>query len=152
MDHLKQPKRELLLQIKLEGDDTAYKYKVFLGEFSRIRPGSQTPEEFFNEANQYIPARNIDSDQMEFLNKKKILWAKFDLINDDESDDHIPGTIKNIIVRMEGGTLNGTVEIMLPPERSRITDFINQDDRFFLLTTEEGCYVINKDQVGSVSD
>lgn len=152
MEHLKQPKRELTLEIMLEGEEKTHNYRVFLGEFSRSKPGPQDPDDFFNESNQYIPARNIDTEQMEFLNIKKILWARYELDQERFDEDKIPGIIKNIVVRMEAKSISGLVEIMLPPEKSRITDFINQEERFFLLKSEDGFFIINKDQAGSISD
>jgi hypothetical protein len=54
-------------------------------------------------------------------------------------------------VRLRGGALvTGTVYVVLPADRPRLLDFLNEKDRFFALATDSGVVVVNKDWIESV--
>lgn len=47
----------------------------------------------------------------------------------------------------EGEAIEGSVAILLPELRERPLDFLNQNERFFALSTPSGTVVVNKDWV-----
>ena len=56
-----------------------------------------------------------------------------------------------LMVRMRSGAkLAGAIRVLLPDNRNRLLDFLNQRDRFFSLTTESGVAVVSKDWIDVV--
>jgi hypothetical protein len=54
-------------------------------------------------------------------------------------------------VRLRGGAeVSGTVRALLPSDRLRLLDFLNEKERFFALATESATVVVNKDWIESV--
>lgn len=54
-------------------------------------------------------------------------------------------------LRLRNGTpLSGEVQVLLPTLRNRLSDFLNQKERFFALSSKEGVVVVNKDWIESV--
>ena len=51
----------------------------------------------------------------------------------------------------DGSRLRGFVSYVLPPERARLVDFLNQKERFFRLTGREGVALVARAHVASVT-
>jgi hypothetical protein len=65
--------------------------------------------------------------------------------------DELGASRMDLRLRMRGGAeVSGTIRVLLPDDRRRLSDFLNHEDRFFALSTESGDVVANKDWIESV--
>ena len=84
-------------------------------------------------------------------NKRTITHVRFEPPK--EEPEFCPlGNTEEIDIKFVGGEqLSGTILIEMPEGKSRLFDFVNATDDFFLLTNQEAHYLVNVDQIRDVS-
>ncbi|MEW6730312.1 MAG: hypothetical protein AB1489_03135 [Acidobacteriota bacterium] len=109
-----------------------------------------------NESVDFFPFLPNDSTETEILSKWAVIEAVVDTeLNQDEIGESLEQTtwIESVEVRCHPYlTLTGRVMIDLPPDRSRVLDFLNQHVCFFALKRDEKSHIINKKYITSVKE
>jgi hypothetical protein len=152
MDDLRVPKRRTPVEIQLNGG-AVHRVAVFLGDFAHDHAGPERLSDLFNGLGDFVPAYDLDSDAMTFLNRAGVAVARLSgYIEPDTAEQHTLPTEHDVeIVLNDGGTLRGLVSYILPPEKSRLIDFLNDAPLFFRLLEQNSVALINKRHVARVA-
>ncbi len=122
---------------------------VFLQPTARFRAGPQHPSDLFNEPEPFIPIATVD-EELVLIAKDQIAHVQFPA---DGADTHLEG-IADAAVDLwlaDGTVLNGVVRFATRADRSRLLDFLNDDDqRFLTLQTPFGTCLVNRRHITQV--
>ncbi len=156
MDHVI-PKRRIDVLVRLENGDTVAG-GAFLNYIDAIHRGEQTLLDKLNDDFTWFPI-NGDDDDVELLNRRHVVLVQPgpdvppELVHPDlerEGGEHF---------RREGVTLRlgsdlmieGRIPMNLPEEFSRISDFLNFPQDFFVVETPDGPVLVSKVHVISLT-
>ena len=121
---------------------------VFLTESYR---GEATLESFLNhEEEQFFPFRKEEG-QVRLINKKSVVY----LVSDEkepEQKELLSPPIEIEVFFAHEQSVKGKIYSSLPQDTLRVSDFINQNDSFLAVFTEEGKFILNKDRILYVLD
>lgn len=123
----------------------------FLRQFAEEHSGRELILDILNSKAGFIPLEDARTKETLFVNKDKAVFLELeerDLLEETMLSPEIP-------VRIEltsGETLTGSFFVEMPPERSRLSDFLNFSPQFLYLCREEGDIILNKSYMLSVMD
>lgn len=142
-------KTELQVVI-FQADGSIMKGVVFLSATAYNHMGQQTLLHLMKEDGDFFPFRSEAGDFC-VTNKRTITHIRFD--PPEEDPDYEPlGDKENVNIKFVGGEqLSGTVLIEMPEGKSRLFDFLNATEDFFLLQNQEAHYLVNVEQIRDVS-
>jgi len=123
----------------------------FLRMFAQDHSGREILLDILNSRITLIPVEDIQADEILLINKNRVMYLQLperDLIEETLLSPEVPVQIDLI----DGGILTGSFLLEMPPERSRLSDFINFSPPFVYLCREEGDLIVNKAYVLSVRD
>jgi len=123
----------------------------FLRRFAQDHSGREIILDILNSKINLIPVEDIQADEILLINKNRVMYLQLperDLIEETLLSPEAPVQIQLI----DGGSLTGSFLLEMPPERSRLSDFINFSPQFVYLCREEGDLIINTAYVLSVRD
>jgi len=124
-----------------------------LGPQAEFHPGPETILERLNAPDRVVPFQRGDDEQILLLNRRDIEWVA--------ADPAVSSTLvcppnytvtaeEDVRLRlMGGGVLEGRVQMELPEEMNRASDFMNGREDFFPLLTPFGVLIVNKQRVSS---
>jgi hypothetical protein len=142
-------KSELSIVV-FQADGSIMKGVVFLGATAYKHPGKQTLLDLLKEPGDFFPFRS-ESGEFCITNKQTITHIRF-VPPEQEEEYQSLGDRENVEIKFVGGEqLSGTVVIEMPEGRSRLFDFINVMEGFFLLQNEEAHYLVNVSHVRDIS-
>jgi len=149
-DELRVPKRRAQVEVLLPGG-AARQVTVFLAEFASRHTGPERLSDLLNAADDFVPAVDVLTDSMTFLNRHGIAAARVarewelgeDLSGGDQHDVEI--------TLIDGTILRGTVAFTMPPERSRLLDYLNDTQPFVRLAEKEKVALVNKRHIARVA-
>jgi len=103
-----------------------------------------------NDADGFVPA-SVDG-AIRLLSKASLaMFACLVPLDELSEFEEFQARPHDLRVRLRGGSVvSGTVRVLLPVDRLRLLDFLNEKDRFFALATESGTVVVNKDWIECV--
>jgi hypothetical protein len=111
-------------------------------------PGAETPLELLNRREPFFPLTQEDGRAV-FVAKRQVAFVECRTPPD--TGDPIRVTAARQLpleITLAGGrTLTGVAMSELPPGKSRASDFLNADDSFFALQTQDELLLINRAQV-----
>jgi hypothetical protein len=111
-------------------------------------PGAETPLELLNRREPFFPLTQDDGRAI-FIAKRQVAFVE--CRTQSEKGDPIRASAARQIpleITLAGGrTLSGVAMSELPPGRGRASDFLNADDTFFELQTQDDLLLINRAQV-----
>jgi hypothetical protein len=139
------------LQIILfQADGSVMKGVVFLSAAAYSHMGKQTLHDLMKEPGAFFPFRSEDGDFC-VANKKTITHIRFDPPTEEPGHQSL-GDREDVDIRFVGGEqLSGTVTIEMPEGKSRLFDFLNAMEGFFLLQNQDAHYLVNVEQLRDVS-
>lgn len=111
-------------------------------------PGAETPLELLNRKEPFFPLTQEDG-RASFVAKRQVAFVECRLQPEDR-DPIRASAAKQIpleITLAGGRTLTGVAMSELPPGKSRPSDFLNSDDTFFALQTQDDLLLVNRAQV-----
>src|SRR5207244_1628482 len=112
--------------------------------------------DWMNESTDFFPFLPEKCKEAEILSKKAIVQAIIDTeLDHDEIGEMMEQTvwIEQIEVRCEPFlTVSGSVLLNLPPGRSRVLDYLNQQTKFFAVKDGNKNHIVNKNYVTSVKE
>jgi hypothetical protein len=152
VEELRVPKRRVPVEVVLPGG-TARRVILFLAEAAPGHEGPERPSDLLNGSGAFVPALDEASGGMTFLNRSSIALARVPA--DAEPEPGVGFTIPTeheVAVRLLDGTeLGGLVSYVLPPERSRLGDFLSEPAPFFRLLERGGVTLVGRAHVASVT-
>jgi hypothetical protein len=123
---------------------------LFLRPQSPNTPGEEEPLEVLNTADPFLVLKRDDSDELRFYNKSSVVRVEYDEDNalPLPSVEPLPCTLH----LMDGSLIAGTIRKALPPDRSRLFDYLNlPNEQFVKIYCEDGTVcVVNKSYITCV--
>ena len=136
--------------IVFQADGSVMKGVVFLSAASYNHMNTQTLNDLLNEPGDFFPFRN-ESGHFCITNKQTITHIRFEPKGTDPEHASL-GHSEDVEIRFVGGEqLTGSVTIEMPEGKSRLFDFINALEGFFLLQNQEAHYLVNVRQLRDIS-
>lgn len=133
-----------------QADGSVMKGVVFLSATAYSHMGQQTLLDLMKEPGDFFPFRSEEG-AFCVTNKKTITHIRFDPPEEDPEQMSL-GDKEDVDIKFVGGEqLSGTIIIEMPEGKSRLFDFLNAMEGFFLLQTQEAHYMVNVDQIRDVS-
>ncbi|MBN2122859.1 MAG: hypothetical protein JW821_01080 [Deltaproteobacteria bacterium] len=124
----------------------------FLRQFAETHSGRELAIDLFNSKAGFVTCEDVGQGDFFFVNKSRLLYVE------PEERDLLEETLlfPRIAVEVEmidGEVLQGEFCIELPPERSRLSDFLNFTPQFLYLVREGGRdAILNKFHVLAVKE
>lgn len=149
----KVPKSEKEVSLWVHPDGMV-KGSLFLREQSQEHDGQEKPVDVLNQDHPFVVVRLHNPEQLRFYNRSSIIRVEYPLDDGEESlpdDDHT--IITCAIHMMDGSILEGTIREVLPPDRSRLFDYLRKEKTRFIrlfFSDTEVC-LINKSFINYVS-
>src|SRR5690349_7734777 len=131
MSDLAVPKRRVPVSVTLSGGLTR-QVAVFLAEAVPGHAGSERLSDLLNGASDFIPALEPDTRTMTFLNRTSVVIAEAaaDAERTGADDLTIPTEHDVELMLDDGRVLRGLVTYVLPPDRARLADYLNDGSHF----------------------
>ena len=110
----------------------------------------EDPWSVLNEAEDFLVVRRCEPDELRFYNKASLIRVQYT-----EDELYVAESGKDLPCRvymMDGSVIEGAMRKSLPPERSRLYDYMNTDNpRFLKLYVESNAVcLVNKSYVGYI--
>jgi hypothetical protein len=149
---LRVPKNRVEVEVVLPGG-TRRRVAVFLAEFAPNHRGAERLSDLLNGTEDFFPALDAARDEMTFLNRTGIAVARIAYAHERDvtGEFTLPTEYEVQIDLVDGTELQGLVSFVLPPERSRLIDFLNDAPPFFALLEDERVALVNKRHVARVA-
>jgi hypothetical protein len=151
MSELAVPKRRVALAVTLSGG-LRREVTVFLSEAVPGHAGAERLSDLLNGRGDFIPALETDTRTMTFLNRARVLIAEAGADAERTGTDEltIPTEHDVELTLDDGRVLRGLVTYVLPPDRARLADYLNDGTLFLLLHADDGVLLVNKRHVARV--
>jgi hypothetical protein len=149
-DELKVPKRRAQVELLLPGGGTR-QVMVFLAEFAGSHAGHERLSDLMNGPNEFLPAVDLTTDTMSFVGRAGIAGAR---VGREWESSYGLGDAEEHEVEItlaDGTTLRGIVQFELPPDRSRLLDYLNDVQPFVRLDEGEKVILVNKRHIARVA-
>lgn len=145
---LKIPKLEKELRLWTHPDGLVFG-SIFLHLPDAARPNGEDPWELLNGGEDFLVVRRQDPEEIRFYNKASLVRVEY-------LDAAVYVAGKDLACRvqlMDGSIIDGAMRKSLPPERSRLYDYMNTDNpRFLKLYVDANTVcLVNKSYVGFIS-
>ncbi len=113
--------------------------------------GKETILDVLNSKASFIPLENFQTNEIFFVNKTSIMLL--DLPERDLTEETKLAPEAAVQIKLNNGKmLAGKFLIEMPPERARVSDYLNFSSEFLYLCREEGDIILNKVYIHSVKD
>jgi len=149
-DRLKIPKRlkQVTMWVHPEGRVVG---SLFVRPQSVSTPGEEEPLEVLNTGDPFLVLKREELEELRFYNKSSVVRVEYD------EDKPLP--LPNIepmpctIHLMDGSIIAGAIRRALPPDRSRLFDYLNlQEELFVKIYCNDGSIcVLNKSYIACVT-
>ena len=124
---------------------------IFLQKPESDRSHGEDPWTVLNGADDFLVVRLREPEDLRFYNKTSLIRVEYT-----EDELYVADTGKDLPCRvhmMDGSVIDGAMRKSLPPERSRLYDYMNTDNPRFLklYTGGNAVCLINKTYVGFIA-
>ena len=149
-EDLRVPKRRAQVEVLLPGGG-ARQVTVFLSEFASRHSGPERLSDLLNAKDEFVPVVDAATDSVAFLGRHTIAAARVG------REWEMPGQIAGAeehdleITLVDGAVLRGLVSFVLPAGRTRLLDFLNDEQPFIELTERDKVALINKRYIARVA-
>jgi hypothetical protein len=149
-DLLKIPKKlkQVTLWVHPEGRVVG---SLFLRPQSANTPGEEEPLEVLNTSEPFLVLKRDQPDELRFYNKSSVVRVEYD----EDKALSLPNVepLPCTLHLMDGSLLSGTIRKALPPDRSRLFDYLNlHGEQFVKIYYEDGSVcVVNKSYIACVT-
>ena len=149
-DELKVPKRRVQVELLVPGSP-ARQVTVFLAEFAPTHTGPERLSDLLNAHDEFVPALDHASGNMTFFGRHAIAAARVGR-EWELGEESAPGQAHEVEIQLGDNTvLRGTVTFVLPHERTRLLDYLNDPQPFVRLAEKEHVALINKRHIVRVT-
>jgi len=148
MEELRVPKKRVRVELMLAGG-TVRSVDMFLTEFAASHSGAERLSDLLNGLVEFIPVVDNASKAVFFLNRTSVAVARAATeVEGEDAGQHTIPTEHDVEITVVGGAkLRGLITYVMPPDRSRLTDYLNEPTRFIKLAERDGVALINKSHV-----
>ncbi len=152
MTDLRVPKRRVAVEIVLPGG-AARRVTVFLADAAPGHGGGERLSDLLNGRDEFVPAFDEDAGVLTFLNRAAVALARAprDLEAEEADEITIPTEHEVEITLADGQRLRGVVSYVLPPDHSRLVDFLNDRAPFFRLLEPGALTLVSRRHVARVA-
>ena len=151
MDELRIPKSRLEVELTLAGQGVR-RVMLFLSDFAPGHEGGERLSDLLNEPPDFLPARELEKDGVLFVQREQIIVAR--VTGEPETEDAerytLPTEHDVILYLADGKSVRGLVTYVLPPDRSRLVDFLNGAPLFIRVLESGRRAYVNRRYVVSV--
>jgi hypothetical protein len=149
-DELKVPKRRVQVELLVPGSP-ARQVTVFLSEFASTHTGPERLSDLLNGHDEFLPGLDLAADAITFFGRHSIAAAR--VAREWElGEEPVAGQQHEVEIQLtDGALLRGTVTFVLPHERARLLDYLNDAQPFVRLTEKETVALINKRHIVRVA-
>lgn len=122
---------------------------LFVRKQSPDHAGEETPQDVLNEDAAFIVLEMAKPEQLRFYNRNSIIRVEYnEIMQVDASPLHCQ------LNMMDGSIIEGTIRENLPPDYSRLFDYLNKDnDRFIkVFTADNEVCLVNKSYIINVTN
>ena len=149
-EELRVPKRRVQVEVLLPGG-AAREVTFFLAEYAPTHTGPERLSDLLNAPVQFVPAVDVVTGTMTFLGRHSIAAARvgreWELGEEPPEGEH-----HEVEITLTDGTvLRGTVSFVLPTDRARLLDHLNDAQPFVRLAEAEKVSLINKRHIARVA-
>lgn len=148
-DILKVPKlkQKVTLWVHPEGQVVG---SLFVREQSPEHKGAEQPVEVLNTDAPFVVLQKESPEELRFYNRNSIIRVEYS--TDDKPSDDLTILLCTLHM-MDGSMIEGTIREMLPPEHSRLFDYINQENARFikLYFNDNEISLINKSYIVNIT-
>ena len=118
---------------------------LFLREQSPDHAGPEEIVELLNQDNQFIVLERSNPEELRFYNWKTIIRVEY--TDNDKPDNDVPITCQ--LNMMDGSYIEGLIRDKLPPDYSRLYDYLNTTSARFIKVylDEENICLVNKSYI-----
>lgn len=119
---------------------------IYVREQSANYAGEEQPLEILNQAEPFLVVKRQAPDELRFYNKRSIIRVEYERESETGGDSSDETFLHCRLQMMDGSLISGTIQEALPPDRSRLLDYLNRvHDNFIKLYSDDGpVYLINK--------
>lgn len=151
MSDFRVPKRRVAMVATLAGG-LRRDVTVFLAEAAHGHAGGERLSELLNGPSDFLPALEAGTRAMTFLNRDAVMIAEASAEAERTGADEltIPTEHAVELTLTDGRALRGHVSFVLPPDRSRLADFLNDGKLFLPIHTESRVLLVHKRHVTRV--
>ena len=141
---IKKTEKEVKLWVHPEGQVLG---SLFLKEESDASPEHEQPLEVVNRANPFLVLKRSAPDEIRFYNRASIMRVEYPA-GAEEKRDNVT-VIPCELHMMDGSLIKGEICEELPVDFSRLFDYLNAQDSYFLklYTSESEVCLINKSYI-----
>jgi len=150
MDELHVPKHRISADVLLPGG-AARTIALFLAEAAADHDGPERPLDLLNGGEDFIPALDVASGQMTFLNRTGLSALRVPREVEPDELPTIPTEHEVELLLDDGRLLHGLVSYLRPAAHGRLVDFLNEAPPFFRLLEDDAVALVNKRHVARVA-
>ena len=124
---------------------------LFLGESSETHTGYELFVDVLNSDSIFIPMEDVFADEILLIGKSQIMGvelAERNLMPETLEAPQMPVLIELV----NGEMLEGDFYIEMPPDKSRLSDFLNFTPQFIYLCRDSTDFILNKAYILSVKN
>ena len=149
-DELRVPKRQVQVEVLVPGSPPQT-VTVFLAEFASRHSGPERLSDLLAAHDEFVPALDAATGATLFLGRHSIAAAR--VAREWELGDELAeGQQHEVEILLADGTrLHGLVSFVLPHERSRLLDYLNDTQPFLRLAERDKVALINKRHIVRVT-
>ena len=139
-------KRQATLRVSTGG---RLDVNFFLSYTSENHPGRELVMDVLNSERSFIPLEDVLKDEILMIGKNRFMeveLAERDLLEETLEGREIPVQIELI----NGDTLEGSFFTDLPPDKLRLSDYLNHTPQFIYLCRNQNDVILNKDYILSL--
>jgi hypothetical protein len=139
------PMRELTVRLALAANAPA-EYVIFLSPSSRAS-GMENVSEYLAGDRRFLPM--VGGGSPRIVNRDQILWLEVEGYQEEDEVSETTIIQKLVILEMSDGTrIEGSIDVNRPPDRSRLSDVLNDRSETFLrLSFDRTSIFVNKNFV-----
>jgi hypothetical protein len=119
---------------------------VYLSENANDHPGPERLSDLLNRSAEFIPAFDLERDQMMFLCRRNlsVIRTLLDIESDPDEQHTLPEEVSVRVVLQGGRDVEGVLTYVRPDGRSRVIDFLNEPPLFFPVLEKDRVALVNK--------
>jgi hypothetical protein len=152
VNDLSVPKRRVEVELALAGGERR-RVVLFVAESTHEHAGPERVSDLLSRGEAFFPAADAATREMSFLSRDAVALARVPRAAEPgDADELTIPTEHEVVVELRDGTRErGIVSYVLPPERSRLVDFLNDPAPFFrLLTSPDELLLVSRRHVARV--
>lgn len=148
---LRVPKRRTSVEfVALDG--AMQRVDVFLAESASTHVGPERLSDLLRRAESFVPAAEVGSGLPVFLNLANVLLvrAPYEADAGEQEEHNLPTEHEVDVILSSGSSVRGLVSYLEPPERSRLSDHLNDPRPFLRLIDGTQLLFVNKRHIARV--